>query len=74
MSLEKVLASAISTPRRLWGCPSADIIAGNEVNLLTLDGSPFVSMENLRSVRGVFRRMLHQVIDPSLRKETPYAA
>lgn len=74
MSLEKVLASATSTPRRLWGCPSADIIAGNEVNLLTLDGSPFVSMENLRSVRGVFRRMLHQVIDPSLRKETPYAA
>jgi imidazolonepropionase-like amidohydrolase len=55
MSMEKVLASATSTPRRLWGCPSADIKAGNEANLLVLDGSPFDSIENLRSIRQIIR-------------------
>lgn len=74
MSLEKVLASATSTPRRLWGCPPADIVAGNNADLLALGGSPFDSLENLRGVRRIFRGMLQLEIEPSLRKESPHAA
>lgn len=55
MSLDKVLASATSVPRRLWRCTSADIVAGNRANLIVLEGSPFQKIENLRRPRCVIR-------------------
>jgi len=70
MPLEKVLASATSTPRKLWGRPPADIVPGNEINLLAMDGSPFDSLENLRSIRRIFRRTSEVDLHPSSRKET----
>lgn len=65
MPMEKVLASATSTPRRLWDCPSADIVPGNEADLLILGGSPLDSAEYLRDVRGVCRRTVQYVPHPS---------
>jgi len=53
--LEANLASATSVPRRLWGCPSADIRAGNTVDMIALPGSPFELLDNLRHVISVYR-------------------
>jgi imidazolonepropionase-like amidohydrolase len=58
-SVANVLASATSLPRRLWHCPSADIIPGNPANLLLLGGSPFENLENIRHPRGIFRHSWH---------------
>ncbi len=55
MPVDKVLASATSLPRRVWGCAAADVLPGNQANLLVLDGSPFQDMENLRRVRLIVR-------------------
>lgn len=54
-SITDVLASATSLPRRLWDCPSADIVSGNHANLLLLEGSPFENLENIRRPLGIFR-------------------
>jgi|TARA_B100001971_G_scaffold146272_1_gene135339 imidazolonepropionase-like amidohydrolase len=48
VSVEQVLASATSLPRRLWGCSSADIVKGNHANLLLLEESPFDCFRTLR--------------------------
>lgn len=56
MSVEKILASATSVPRRLWGCEPAGVRAGCHANLIALDGSPFASLENLRRVQFIVRR------------------
>ncbi len=58
-SVAEVLASATSLPRRLWDCPSADIVAGNHANLLLLEGSPFDDLENIRRPLGIFRHSWH---------------
>ncbi|MBI5799154.1 MAG: amidohydrolase family protein [Verrucomicrobia bacterium] len=55
MTVEKVLASATSVPRRLWGCVPADVRAGHRANLIALAGSPFAELENLRQVRWTLR-------------------
>lgn len=55
LPLEKVLASATSVPRRLWGCASANIIPGQAANLIVLEASPFKAVENLRRVQSVIR-------------------
>ncbi len=75
LSLEKVLASGTSTPRRLWNCPSADIAVGNQADLLILEGSPFDALDNLRRVRCVVRGVSQLKIEtPLLTKESPHAA
>lgn len=56
MSMERVLASATSTPRRLWRLPPADIVEGNMADLVALEGSPFASIDYLRHPRLVVRR------------------
>lgn len=64
LPLEKVLASATSVPRRLWGCASADITRGVPADLVVLDGSPFVAFENIARVRCVIRgRTCHMPAD-----------
>jgi len=55
LPMEAVLASATSRPRRLWGAPSANIAAGNRLDLIALGGSPFEDREALRRVRHVVR-------------------
>lgn len=55
MSVEHVLASATSVPRRLWGCEPADIARGCRADLVAPGGSPFASMEHLREVRFLMR-------------------
>ncbi len=55
MPLDKVLASATSVPRHLWGCELADIVSGTRANLIVLEGSPFQDIENLRRIRLVAR-------------------
>lgn len=69
MPMEKVLASATSVPRKLWGCTDADIVPGNEANLLILDGSPFDSVDHLRNIRRIIRGTLQYHVHPSHRKE-----
>jgi imidazolonepropionase-like amidohydrolase len=54
--LTETLASATSVPRRFWNCESADIIPGNRVNFLELEGSPFIDIETLSRPRRIFRR------------------
>ncbi len=51
LPMEAVLASATSRPRRLWGAPSANIAAGNQLDLIVLEGVPFDDREALRRVR-----------------------
>lgn len=55
LSLEKVLASATSEPRRQWGCEPADIVPGARADLLLLEGSPFEDWAHLARARGVLR-------------------
>lgn len=55
MSVEKILASGTSVPRRLWGCESADIAVGSDANLIALAGSPFAALEHLRHVQFIVR-------------------
>ena len=62
-SVADVLASATSLPRRLWGCPSADIVAGNQANLLLLEGSPFEDLNHVRRPLGIFRRTWHPLAE-----------
>lgn len=69
MPMEKVLASATSVPRKLWGCTSADILSGNVANLLILGGSPFDSVDHLRNIRRIIRGTLQFQVHPSHRKE-----
>ncbi len=58
-SVTDVLVSATSLPRRLWDCPSADVVAGNQANLILLEGSPFEDLENIRHPLGIFRHTWH---------------
>lgn len=53
MPMDKVLASATSTPRRLWRCASSDLIEGSAADMVALDGSPFSDINHLRHVRFV---------------------
>ena len=53
--LEKILPCATSVPRTLWDCETADIVEGSRINLLELQGSPFVDMENLRKPESIFK-------------------
>ncbi len=53
MSMEQVLRSASTLPRRLWGAESAHIRAGNRADLACLDGDPFVDREALLRVAAV---------------------
>lgn len=64
LSVERVLASGTSTPRRLWNCPSADIAAGNRADLIALAGSPFDRIEHLRSVTAVCLGRAVRVFEP----------
>jgi imidazolonepropionase-like amidohydrolase len=50
LPLERVLASATSLPRRLWGCAPSDIQRGARADLVVLEGSPFESLANLHRV------------------------
>lgn len=47
------LRAATSTPRRLWGEPSADIVKGNRAELVALAASPFADLAALRQVEAV---------------------
>ncbi len=53
--LEQVLRGATSLPRKLWGCPSADIATGNKADLILLAGSPFDDPANLRELIAVYK-------------------
>ena len=64
MPLDKVLASATSVPRHLWGCQSADIVSGTRANLIVLEGSPFQDIENLRRIRVIARGADHYAAGP----------
>ncbi len=55
LSMEKVLAAATSTPRRLWGAAPANIAAGQPADLLILAGSPFDDPEFLRQGKAIYR-------------------
>ncbi len=55
LPMDAVLVSATSRPRRLWGAPSANIAAGNMLDLIALEGSPFDDREALRRVRHTVR-------------------
>ncbi|MBI5835346.1 MAG: amidohydrolase family protein [Armatimonadetes bacterium] len=54
--LEKILASATSVPRGLWGLPSANLAVGAEANVLCLAGSPFRNVEYVRQPRALYHR------------------
>jgi imidazolonepropionase-like amidohydrolase len=55
LPLEAALISATSRPRALWGCPSADIKAGNAAELVVYDRSPFDDILALRRPREAIR-------------------
>ena len=55
ISLEQTLSSATSVPRALWGCGAADIVPGNRIDFLALEGSPFARMDFLRRPCRIFR-------------------
>jgi len=66
MSMDKVLASATSVPRRLWGCPPANIAVGQRANLVALDASPIEDPTALRGVRLVYRNGWKQFAQPAV--------
>ena len=53
--MAEVLTSATSRPRHLWGMPSADVMVGNRVDLVLLNGSPFEHAEALRGAKELVR-------------------
>lgn len=56
LTTEQILAAATSLPRRLWGCPSADIAVGNRADLILLERSPFEDFtSSLGHLRGIVR-------------------
>lgn len=56
LTTEQVLASATSLPRRLWGCPSADVAVGNRANFVLLASSPARDLAfSLGQLRGIVR-------------------
>ncbi len=55
VSMQDALQAASSRPRRLWGAEPADIRKGARVDLLALDGDPFVDPDALRRVASVVR-------------------
>jgi imidazolonepropionase-like amidohydrolase len=53
--LAKILSCVTTVPRWLWDCESADIVTGNRINFLELDGSPFTDIAHLNHPRNSFR-------------------
>jgi imidazolonepropionase-like amidohydrolase len=59
LSLESVLRSATSTPRKLWGEVSADLVPGNQANFVALGGNPFQDPDQMWNVQAVYKDQLH---------------
>jgi imidazolonepropionase-like amidohydrolase len=55
LPLETVLRSATSTPRKLWGESSADLVPGNQANFIALGGDPFQDSDQLWNVQAVYK-------------------
>ncbi len=70
MSVEQVLASATSVPRRAWNCAPAEIRCGAEADLIVLEGSPVQNLENLRRVQGCIRGASIHRPAPALQPQT----
>lgn len=52
---DAILASATSTPRRLWATTPADITPGATADLILLEASPYDRLDNLYRVSSVIR-------------------
>ncbi len=56
LSMNEVLRSATSRPRRRWGAGAATLKAGQAADFIALEGSPFESPLYLRSVTSHYQR------------------
>ncbi len=56
LSMEAVLRSAISVPRRLWDLEGGALTTGSPAEFISLAGSPFAEADNLRRVTAVFKK------------------
>jgi imidazolonepropionase-like amidohydrolase len=61
LPLETVLRSATSTPRKLWGETSADLVPGNQANFVALGGDPFQDSNQLWNVQAVYKDQFHLI-------------
>ena len=59
LPLDSVLRSATSTPRKLWGEVSADLVPGNQANFVALGGNPFQDPDQMWNVQAVYKDQLH---------------
>ena len=55
MPMEAVLRSATSRPRALWDAPSANIVPGNQADLVAYAQSPLEKPEALRQPLAVLK-------------------
>ena len=56
LSMEDVLRSATSVPRRLWGLEGGALKAGSPAEFVSLAGSPFTDANNLRHPAAIFKK------------------
>jgi imidazolonepropionase-like amidohydrolase len=55
VDLERVLHSATTLPRSLWGCDPVDIAEGCRAELVLLNASPFTDITALQEVTAVYK-------------------
>ncbi|MCP4294063.1 MAG: amidohydrolase family protein [Proteobacteria bacterium] len=55
ISMRSTLQSATSRPRRLWGTNSAELVKGDPMDYVVLEGSPFKDPKYLRMIKDVVR-------------------